>query len=49
MRMGEKCESQVDELDKLKLKVVLSMTVLVKEVHMTQQVGFVVINSVSVT
>jgi len=44
----KKCESQIGELDKLKLKVVVPYEGIGKEIHMTQSVGFVAADSVSV-
>ena len=46
--MGEKCEPQVIELDKLKLKVIILHDGIDKEVHMTQPVRFIVEDLVTV-
>ena len=44
----KKHESQVSEVDQLKLKIVFSMAIDDEEIHMTQLVGFVAAESVSV-
>jgi len=44
----KKHASQIGEIDKLKLKAVVLYGGIGKEVHMTQPVGFVATNSVSV-
>ena len=46
-KWAKKRESQIDELDKLKLKVVLHDGI-GKEVHMTQSVGSITADSISV-
>jgi len=44
----KKHESQIDELDKLKLKAIVFHDGIDKEVHMTQPVWFVTAKSISV-
>jgi len=44
----KKYESQIGELDKLKLKDIVLYDGISKEIHMTQSVRFVATNSVSV-
>ena len=44
----KKRESQIGELDKLKLKTVILHNGISKEVHMTQSVGFVTADSILV-
>ena len=48
MKWVKKRESQIGELDKLKLKVVILYDGIDKEVHMTQPVDFFVVDSVLV-
>jgi len=45
----KKHASQIGEIDKLKLKAVVLYDGIVKEVHMTQLVDFVIANLVSVS
>ena len=45
----KKHESQIGELDKLKLKVIVLHNKIGKEVYMTQPVGFIAANSILVT
>ena len=40
----KKRESQIDELDQLKLKVIILHDGIGKEIHMTQPVGLVVVD-----
>ena len=47
-KLGEKCEPQVSELDKLKLKVIILHDGIGKEVHMTHPVMFVAADTVLV-
>jgi len=42
----KKCEFQIGELDKLKLKAVVLYNGIGKKVHMTYLVGFVAVDSI---
>jgi len=45
----KKLESQIDKLEKLKLKVIVLHDSIGKEVHMTQVVEFITVDSISVS
>ena len=48
MKVGEERESQVGKLDKLKLKTIVLHGYRDEEVHMTQSVGFVAAELISI-